>query len=42
QYSGFFASLREELREMIHLPDPDNTPPAARRGVRAARRRRRC
>ncbi|CAM9331351.1 unnamed protein product, partial [Ectocarpus sp. 12 AP-2014] len=34
QFSGFFTSLREELREMIHLPDPDNTPPEARRGLR--------
>ncbi|CAN0198038.1 unnamed protein product [Scytosiphon promiscuus] len=34
KYSGFFASLREELREMIHLPDPDNTLPSARRGLR--------
>ena len=32
QFSGFFVSLRDELREMIHLPDPDNTPPSARRG----------
>lgn len=32
QFSGFFVSLRDELREMIHLPDPDNTPPSSRRG----------
>eukprot|EP00903_Cladosiphon_okamuranus_P011174 g10546.t1 len=34
KFSGFFVSLRDELREMIHLPDPDNTPPSARRGLR--------
>ncbi|CAN0354931.1 unnamed protein product, partial [Ectocarpus sp. 12 AP-2014] len=34
KFSGFFTSLREELREMIHLPDPENTPPEARRGLR--------
>lgn len=33
QFSGFFTSLREELREMIHLPDPDKTPAEARRGA---------
>lgn len=34
QFSGFFLSLRDELREMIHLPDPENTPASARRGMK--------
>lgn len=43
QFSGFFKSLRDELADVIQLPDPDGTPARARRGesCRAARPRRR-